>query len=85
MRSAVALVLVATVISGCFAARLTPPATTLKTLRTIAIVPVEASPLLLHPQTRADRDAILPSRQNSSDILPLPGTASYPGRTDNIS
>jgi len=55
MKNVIALILVATLTSGCVAMTRTPPESVVSRLKVIAIVPVEAPPLLLHPDTEADR------------------------------
>src|SRR5437870_4942297 len=58
MRRKITLMLVAMLTSGCVATQMKPPDAIVSGLRAIAIVPVETSPLLLHPKTEADRAAI---------------------------
>jgi hypothetical protein len=54
----IAMLLVAMMASGCVAIQRTPTETTVSGLRAVAIVPIEAPPLLLHPRTEADRAAV---------------------------
>jgi hypothetical protein len=58
MTRMIALMLVAMMASGCVATQRTPTETMLSGLRAIAIVPIEAPPLLVHPSTDADRAAV---------------------------
>jgi hypothetical protein len=58
VRHMIAMLLVATMASGCVAIQRTPTETMVSGLRAVAIVPIEAPPLLLHPRTEADRAAV---------------------------
>jgi hypothetical protein len=58
LRRTIALILVAGIAWGCVATQRRPPATVLSGIRAIAIVAVEAPPLLLHPEGDSDRAAI---------------------------
>lgn len=57
-RPVISLLVVAMVMSGCVAGRITPTGTPVKTFQTIAVVPVEAPPISIYAEDRADQDAI---------------------------
>jgi hypothetical protein len=67
-RPVIALLLVAMVMYGCIAGRVTPPETTVKAFRTVAVVPVEAPPLTLYPETNADHEAVSRSGLKSGNL-----------------
>jgi hypothetical protein len=50
--------LAALLISGCMTTGRKAPETVLSRLRVIAIIPIEGPPLLVHPETEADRAAV---------------------------
>jgi hypothetical protein len=58
MMNTIALILIAVMCSGCVTAQRIPPESTVKGLRVITVVPIEAPPLLVHPKTDADRAAV---------------------------
>jgi len=58
MRAILLLALLAPLLSGCLTSQQAVPRILASTLRTLVVVPVESPPLLVHPESEADRAAM---------------------------
>lgn len=73
MRRLILAVLLCVFSSGCVSSHIIPKESVLQSKRILSVVPIEGPPLILHPDTRADRTAIVAMRaKGSGDSLSQP-------------
>lgn len=70
MKLSILAILLCVFMSGCVSSQIMPTQSALSSIRTIAVVPIEVMPLILHPDNEDDRKAIdaVARSSNSPDL-----------------